>query len=315
MAKWRKLCWLESKVEERRKMKKLIALFLVLLSLMTVLFTGCSVIFRVAGTGEIVEKTYDFTDFTNVEISDAFQYDIKQSDSYSVVVSIHENLVDHLDIHQSGNTLFVGLKLSPFNSADTSITITMPQLNKLVVFGACEGNVTGFDSNGDLETNVSGASKLNMNFKAGKTKLDISGAARITGDLTSTDTQIKLSGSSNLNMAMKTGKTGIDVSGSSKITGYLQALDSQFMLSGASKCELTGSAGNTLIEASGSSKVNSPGLTLQSADVKLAGASYASIHTDETLSIDLSGASTLDYTGNPTIDKIDISGASKVNHK
>ena len=58
------------------------------------LLTGCSAIFHTSGTGQIVEKTYDFKDFTNVEISNAFQYEIKQSDTYSVVVSAHENLLN-----------------------------------------------------------------------------------------------------------------------------------------------------------------------------------------------------------------------------
>ena len=296
-------------------MKKLIVSFIALLSLIAILCTGCSVIFHVAGTGKIVEKAYDFTDFTSVEISDAFKYEVIQSGSYNVVVSAHENLFDHLDIHQSGNTLYIGLKLGHFNDADTMVTVTMPQLNKLVVSGACNGNATGFDSNDGLEITVSGASKLNMNLKAGQTGLDLSGAAKITGNLTSTDTRITLSGSSNLNMTLKTGKTGMDISGSSKVTGTLQALDSQFKLSGAGNCELTGSAGSTLIEASGSSKMNSSGLVLKSADVKLTGASYADINTDGTLNINLSGSSGLDYTGNPTIYKMDISGASKINHK
>jgi len=47
----------------------------------------------------------------------------------------------------------------------------------------------------------------------------------------------------------------------------------------------------------------------------LKGGSYGSVYTDGALNIDVSGASTLDYSGNPTIGKIDISGASKINHK
>jgi hypothetical protein len=54
---------------------------------------------------------------------------------------------------------------------------------------------------------------------------------------------------------------------------------------------------------------------LKSADVKLTGASYANIQTDGTLNINLSGASRLDYSGTPAVNKIDISGASSVNHK
>lgn len=296
-------------------MKKLIVSCVILLSLMTMLFTGCSAIFRVAEAGEIIEKAYDFTDFTSVEISDAFKYEVQQSDGYSVVVSAHENLFEHMDIHQDGKTLYIGVKFGHYNDSDTRVTVTMPQLNKLEVSGACDGNVTGFDSTGDLEVKVSGASKLNMNIKAGKTGLNISGAADITGDLIAADTQIKLSGASELNMTLKTRKTTITASGASKVTGDLQALDSQFRLSGASKCELTGSANNTLIVASGASKMNSPGLMLQSADIELSGASQANIYTDGTLDIDISGSSTLDYTGNPTIGKMDISGDSKINHK
>jgi hypothetical protein len=293
----------------------IISLSLALLSLIAVLSTGCSAIFYKAGTGVMFEKTYDFKDFSDVEISSAVQYEVKQSDSYSVVVSTYENNIEHLDIYQSGNTLHVGYKFTLINHTDTRVTIVMPQLNKLSVSGSCRGNATGFDSTGNLEINVSGASRLNMSMKAGQAGIDISGSSIITGDLTSTDTQIKLTGASDLNMNMKTGKTVIDASGSSEVKGVLQGLDSQLKLSGASNCELTGSTGNSSIEASGSSRMNSPGLTLQSADIKLEGASSASIYTDGSLNIDISGSSTLNYAGNPSVGKIDISGNSKLNHK
>jgi len=289
--------------------------FLVLLTLMTMLFTGCSAIFRVVEIGEIVEKTYDFKDFTNVEFSGGYQYKVKQSDSYSVFVASHENLIKRLNIHQSGDTLYIGFKSNVYNEADTMVTVVMPKLEKLVVSGACKGSATGFNSTGDLEIKTYGDSELNMNIKAGKTGLDISGSSEITGDLTSADTQVELSGASHLNMSLKTSKTTITVSGDSEVTGDLQALAFQLTLSGASKCELNGSAGNTVIEASGSSEMNSKDLILQSADVKLTGASYADIYTDGTLDVNVSGASTLNYTGNPTIGKIEVSGVSKINHQ
>ncbi len=298
-------------------MKKLILPFLSALSLITLLFTGCLGVFRVVEVAQVKVKSFDLRDFTNVEFSDAIEYELKQSDSYSVVASAPENMIELLDIHQTGNTLYVGRKnhLSPLTYSDIRVVVAMPQLNKLAVSGACKGKASGFDSSGGLDINVAGASELDMNLSGGKTGFDISGASKITGNLTSTDTQIKLNGSSKLNMTLKTGKTRIDASGSSEVRGDLQATDSQFILSGASECVFTGSAGNTLIEASGSSKMNSPGLALESADVKLGGASYASIHTDGTLNIDLNGASTLDYSGNPPIGKLDISGASRMNHK
>jgi hypothetical protein len=298
-------------------MKKLVVLFIAILSVIAMLFTGCSAVFHTSEAGSVVEKTYDFKDFTGVEISNAIQYEVKRSDSYSVVVSTNQNTIDRLDVHQSGDTLHIGYKLHIGFSQDsvTMVTVTLPQLNKLDVSGSSRGNATGFDSAGNLEINVSGASRLNAVLKAGQTGLYISGSSRATGDLTSTDTQIKLSGASDLYMNLKTGKTGIDASGSSEVAGTLQALDAQFKLEGASDCSLTGSAGNSSIEASGSSKMNSPSLILQSADVTLTGASYAGIHTDGKLNIDISGSSTLEYAGNPIVGKINISGVSKLNHK
>ena len=296
-------------------MKKSIVFFVILLTLTAMLLAGCSAIFHTSGTGQIVEKNYDFKDFTNVEISNAYQYEITQSDNYSVVVSTPESLVDHLDIHISGNTLYIGMKFVLFSSSNLKITITMPQLSKLSVMGACDGTATGFDSNSNLEIYLSGASRLDANFKAGITKLDISGDSRITGNLTAKDTQIQLSGVSILNMTLNTGNTNINVTGDSDIRGSLNAGDCRFTLQGVSTCELTGAAGNSLISAEGDSNLNSPGLTLQSADVTLDGASNASIYTDGTLNIEISGASTLNYSGNPTIGKIDISGASKMNHQ
>lgn len=145
--------------------------------------------------------------------------------------------------------------------------------------------------------------------------MGVSGDSKITGDLTSADTQIELSGASRFNMNLKTGKTEIDASGDSEVRGSLQALNCGITLSGASICELIGSAGNGVIVASGDSNLNSPDLTLQSADVKLTGASEASFYTNGMLNIDINGDSTLNYYGNPSIGKTNISGASKLNHK
>lgn len=54
---------------------------------------------------------------------------------------------------------------------------------------------------------------------------------------------------------------------------------------------------------------------MQSADVWLDGASSASIDTEGLLNIEVSGSSTLNYSGNPTLGKIDISGDSGLNHE
>ena len=150
-------------------MKKLIVLFIGMQSVVAILLTGCSAIFHTSEAGSIVSKTYDFKDFTGVEISDAIQYEVKQSNSYSVVVSANQNTIDHLDVHQTGNTLHIGYKFSIgiFQDSPTTVAVTLPQLNKLEVSGSSRGNVAGFDSTGNMEIKISGASRLNTGIKAG----------------------------------------------------------------------------------------------------------------------------------------------------
>ena len=334
-------------------MKKFIVLFITLLVLMTVSLTGCTAIFHTSGTGQVVDKTYDFKDFTGVKISENYQYDIRQADNYSVVISAREDVFERVDIRQSGNTLIVSMKFVPFASSIARITITMPQLNTLAVANSCDGSATGFVSNSDLDISLSGSSSLDADITAGKTGMNISSSSNISGNLTAADTSIKVisssrldmdlvtgktsltfsgssrgsgsltsadttinvTGSSDINIAMKTGRATLSASGSSYIDGSLIALDSDFNLTGSSHSNLQGTTGDVTIFASGSSSVNFLGLILLSADVSLQSSSHGIIHTDGALDINISGSSILDYYGNPSIGNVNVSSSSKLNHK
>jgi hypothetical protein len=243
-----------------------------LVGLIGLLVTGCLV-----GSGPMVEKNYQLSDFSEIEISNDFEYDISRSETYSIIASTHKNLVDHLDISTSGQTLKVRFKPGNIANSDAKVTIALPELERLEVSGASRGNVNGFKSNRNFDLQVSGASQSNINLEAGKTKVDISGASRVSG--------------------------------------FLKATDTQMILSGASHCDLSGSTALTKIEASGASNANLPELILQNADVELSGASSATINTSGTLDLALSGASNLNYHGNPSLGKMDISGASNIHSK
>jgi hypothetical protein len=253
-------------------MNKFIPL-VVLVALIGVLITGCSLI----GSGPIVEKAYDFTDFTEIEISHDFQYDISRADTFSLTVSTHENLVKSLDVSKSGHTLTIGFRPDNIANSDGKAVITLPQLEGLQVSGASKGKVSGFASSRDFDLQVSGASQADIDMEAGNTRIDVSGASKVTGNLKAGDTRIKATG--------------------------------------ASHCDLEGSAGRTDITVSGASGVNSPDLIIQDTSVEISGASSAAIKTAGILDISLSGASTLNYYGNPKLGKVDISGASQMHQK
>jgi hypothetical protein len=257
-------------------MKKIIFLIIALTGLIAILITSTSCIGYVVGVGSLADKEYSYTGFNNIEISSFLKFDISRSDSYRVVVSTYQNVFEYLDISQSGGTLIVRFKLGKYNN-DTKVTITMPEINQLKVSGASTGSIKGFQSTNPYDLEVSGASQLDMDVEAGQAKIESSGATTITGRLIAQNAQINVSG--------------------------------------ASGCEISGSTGSGNIEVSGASHFDSPNFQMQNTDINISGASRASIYTKGTLNLELSGASTLDYSGNPILSKVDISGASKINSK
>lgn len=61
----------------------------------------------VTGSQEMVTWEMDFADFTDIDVSCAFEVDITRSDSYFVSIMVNENLFDYLNIRQTGRTLYI----------------------------------------------------------------------------------------------------------------------------------------------------------------------------------------------------------------
>jgi len=253
----------------------LLALTLIVTVLATI--TGC-IGPRVTGSGNLETRTMDYSDFTRLDVGSLFQVTVTRADSFSVSLTLDDNLYDYVIIRRSGSTLQIGLKWGTYLRATLKATITMPELRALDLSGASRGDVSGFSSAESLIINVSGASSLNID------------------DVTA-------------------GKTNFDISGASRVFGSMETADIIFDISGASTVELGGSADDMTVGASGASSVNLADFTVTDASVKLSGVSNATVNTSGELNIDLSGASTLHYFGSPTLRRVNVSGASTIQQR
>ncbi|MFC1916846.1 head GIN domain-containing protein [Chloroflexota bacterium] len=211
------------------------------------------------GSGKIKTEEYTVRDFTSVEISSAFEFEITQSDSYGVSITADDNVIEKVEATKEGSTLKIGLKTIPsLGPVTLKATVTMPQLRGLTVSGASRGNVSDFSSKENFDLNVSGAS-------------------RVTGDVT--------------------------------------AGNSDFEVSGASTVQLEGLANNMVANVSGASRFNFGGFIVNNANVIFSGASTGTANLNGRLDADLSGASKLSYIGEPTMGNINTSGASSLSKK
>ncbi len=223
-------------------------------------------------------RQYDFTDFTRVDVGGAFEVEIVRSDSFSVSVDAAEHQFDHLNVSRRGDTLTVGQEWRLFgwrpSGSRPRARIAMPLLSEFKLHGASRGRVTGFDSSESFRLDLSGASHLEADLKAGDTRLNLSGASRFEGE-------------------MKSGKAWLE-------------------LSGASRLELSGTASDLTLAATGASRAALGSLEAGDVDAKLAGASRTTVNAQGRLSAHLGGASSLRWTGEPTMDDISVTGASKL---
>jgi len=229
----------------------------------------------VKGSGNLDTQEFNFSDFTHVEVGSAFEVEIVQSDSYSVSVTADDNLFDYILVSKQGTTLKISLKTAQYIDTTTRAEISMPQLHSLELSGATHGTVSGFSSTESLEVELSGASSLDLaEMSAGDVEFDVSGASKVTGDITASDAKFDLSGAS---------------------TAQLEGSASDIIVkaSGASRVELAGfPVNNADINFSGASTgtVNLDGRL----DADLSGASKLSYIGEPTMgTINTSGGSTL----------------------
>ena len=90
-------------------------------------FTGCigcvgqfaEGLGAVVGSGDLETQEMAYTDFNKLEIGSAFDAEITRGDSYSVNITADDNVFQYLDVHQSGETLKIGLR-SPWRYVRTT---------------------------------------------------------------------------------------------------------------------------------------------------------------------------------------------------
>ena len=216
-------------------MKKTIVAVLVAVLLFSGLLVGCGGV--LTGSGNLETKQFNFSDFNKVEVGSAFQFEIVQSTSYGVSITADDNLFEHINVSKSGETLKIDLKMISLHWPVTlKAAVSMPQLRGLDISGASKGNVSGFSSEDNLDVEVSGASSLELlDISAGDIELNVSGASKVTGDLSAGNVDFDISGASTVQLEGSASNIVADASGASHAKlGGLAVNNADISLGGAS---------------------------------------------------------------------------------
>lgn len=210
----------------------------------------------IEGSGTLVTREFDLAGFDKVDVSYATRVNISQGDSFSVVVSIDDNVLEYLQVEKQGSTLKIGLDPRR-NYRDTRATaeVTMPELTGLELSGASRGTISGFKSSRGFNVDASGASRLSGDIEAGDARFDVSGGSRVTSTGSAEDAVIDASGGSTVDLAdFPVADANVEASGASDVIVHASGtLDVD--ASGASHVKYLGSPTLGSIDTSSGSSV------------------------------------------------------------
>jgi hypothetical protein len=223
--------------------------------------------------------------FTAISVSSAIDLYLTQSNKNEVAVSAtNDEIRDHIITEVVGGTLIIRLgdkgtwfSWRKWGNYKTKAYVSIKDIDALTASGASTVHLVNTIESPKMRIKLSGASDFKGNIKAGVLMYHLTGASDYKGEVTA---------------------NSIDIDGS-----------------GASSIELIGKVDDLAIEVSGASDAKLYNLTTKGAILRASGASNIGVTVTEILRASSSGASDINYKGNPTVKESNTSGASSIRRR
>ena len=212
-------------------------------------------------------------------------------------------------IRGSGNVVTQNMALADFTSVEAAnaFEVEITQSDTFAVTIRVDDNILDL-----LDVSKEGDT-LKLRLERG---VSLRGDVTLEAEITMPDLEgLDLSGASVASVSgfQSSSQLDIGLSGASSLDGDLEAGDIDINASGASRVVLDGSATGLTIVGSGASSLDLTDFTADTAEVRLSGASDATVRAQERIDpVDVSGASRLRYLGDPSLGDVTTSGASTV---
>lgn len=191
---------------------------------------------RERGNGKISQKEISMPEFSKVELGGTIEAVMRQSDSYRIVIHTDDNLLKYIHAEVVNGTLEVEMERK-LHYSNLKVEIFCPHLEEVETGGAVSFTVEGpwkgeklaIDMSGgtklhmmeldltDLETDISGASEVQLGGKVSKATFDMSGACEIkAAELIAQQVEISVSGAASARVHAES-NLDVDISGAGSV--------------------------------------------------------------------------------------------------
>jgi len=196
--------------------KAMIAIGAIVIVLGLLLATGVIPI----GSGNLQTQQKNFSDFTIINLNNGLQVQITQGSSYNVSITADSNVINRVDVTQTGNVLTIGLQPGTLFDIGGTLraTIMMPDLQEIDLTEGSSANVANFAMSHDISVSASGGSTITMNGQANGLSASCSGGGGLKLSNFHVNTaSVQLSGGSSATISVSD-KLDANLSGGSSLT-------------------------------------------------------------------------------------------------
>ena len=171
--------------------------------------------------GPVTEQAMDFSGFTQISVEGAVEIDFVQADTYNVLVTANEDVFNYLDYRQEENKLVFSTKDHVnINAKEYKVLVQAPVLKSFKVEGASKFHLNnGYKSSENLETQVDGAAKMDLNgVEVPSLDIEMNGAGEFTlSNIKVVNLEVEVNGAAKGSVSGTADNAEITVAGAARI--------------------------------------------------------------------------------------------------
>lgn len=319
-------------------MKKAISfrsLTLLIISIVLITNAYSQSFIAVRGTGPVVDKKINVSDFKSVDVSGGIDVILVQGSSESLTISAQENILEYIKADVDYGTLRISVRGNIRPTQPMKARITFRNIKDLKVSGGGDIHSETPVNTEDLDVAISGGGDFSSEINSEKLRFSIVGGgdAEISGK--TKDYDISVSGGGDLKSMINAGMTfcrivgggdlylrnetqgsqaDIDISGGGDAEIKINAEKLKCSLGGGGDALLSGYASFFDINIGGGGDADARSLSTEVATFNVRGGSDIHINSSKELSGYISGGGDLYYSGNPVKLSVEARGGSET-HK
>lgn len=250
-----------------------------------------------------LSKEFQVESFTQIRAERDQEIKITRGDTLRVIAYGREDELSDLNIYAQNNELIIKQTPNDINFClfcihrSVMIEVVLPEMTRVEANHSSEIEITGFSDQEQLELEASGSSQINYSGSVKNLEIDLTHAAEMNLSGQATTLNVQVSGASRLearNFIAETVKINAEHS---------------------SEVDLSGQATSMTVNISGASNLDAESFTIENVEIKSRHSSEATLNVTKRINAEASGASHIEYTGDPADKTINATNSAEIEER